>query len=209
MKIAKKEQKTLLIVVGLLLVLAVYFLFYTNKLTEIEGLENEVRQLGNQVAVLEEYEANMDKYKKDTEEYYRQVDEMVSQFPAEIKEETSIMYGRELETQIGMQVSSITMAPSALLNSFGVGERQKHLYSSTVTINFAGDYSMVKDMVRNINNYHDRRNMTNISIQYDNNTGALVGTATMNLFGLAGKDKVYEKPNTGIVTHGTSNIFGQ
>ena len=209
MRIAKKEQKTLLMAVGLLLLLAVYFLFYTKKQTEIDDLESEVNQLGSQVAELEEYEANSEKYRKDTEGYYKKIEEMVSQFPAEIKEETSIMYGRELETQIGLKVSSITMTPSALLNSFGVGDRQKHLYSSTVTINFSGDYAMVKDMVHNINQYHDRRNMTNVSIQYDTGTGSLVGTATMNLFGLVGKDKVYEKPNTGIEMHGTKNIFGQ
>lgn len=209
MKIARKEQKTLLMVVGLLLVIAVYFLFYSKKQTEIEELDAEVSQLRLQVMELEDYELNSERYKEDTQKYYQQIDDMVGQFPAEVKEETSIMYGRELETQIGMQISGITMTPSALLNSFGVGERQKHLYSSTVTINFTGDYTMVKDMISNIQNYTDRRNMTSISMQYDSNTGALVGTATMNLFALAGKDKIYQKPDTGGVSLGTTNLFGQ
>lgn len=209
MKISKKDQKTLLYIIGILMVVAVYFLYYSNKQTEIEALQSEVDTLYSEVMELREYEINNARYKKSTQEYYEKIDSMVSEFPGGIKEETSIMYSRELENTLGVKTGSVNMAPAALLSSFGVGERQKHLYSSTVTMSVSGNYEQIKQMIEGIQNYEDKRTITSMSFTYNRATGNLSGSMIMNLYALSGKDIMYEKPNTGQVQHGTSNIFGQ
>lgn len=209
MKISRKDQKTLLYILGVLMVIAVYFLYYSSKQTELEALQSEVDQLYSEVLELEDYEINNATYKKNMKEYYSQIDDMVSEFPSGIKEETSVMYGRELETGLGIKVSNIVMTPSALLSSFGVGERQKHLYSSTVTMNVAGSYEQIKQMIQGVNDYDDKRTITSISLSRDSATGNLNGTVVMNLYSLSGKDRMFEEPDTGVTNHGTTNIFGQ
>lgn len=209
MKISRKDQKTLLYVLGVLMIIAVYFLYYSSKQTDLEALQGEVDKLEAEVMELEDYEKNNNEYKKKMQDYYDSIDAMINEFPAEIKEETSIMYGREMETNLGMKVSSIEMTPATLLNTFGVGERQKHLYSSTIKMSATGTYDMVKSMIAGIKEYDDKRTLTSISLTYDNSTANLNVAAVMNLYAIAGKDRIYEKPDTGFVEHGTTNLFGQ
>lgn len=209
MKISRKDQKTLLYILGVLMVIAVYFLYYSSKQAELETLQGEVDKLYSEVLELEDYEINNNRYKNDMNSYYEQIDDMVDEFPAGIKEETSIIYGRGLETKYGMNVSSVVMTPSTLLSSFGVGERQKHLYSSTVTMNVSGSYEQIKNMIKDANENEDKRTITSISLARDSATGNLTGSVVMNLYSLSGKDRIFEEPDTGIDSHGTGNIFGQ
>lgn len=209
MKISKKDQKTLLYILGVLMLIAVYFLYYSNKQRDLEALQSEVDALYTEVLELEEYEVNNKLYKDNTKKYYNEIDSMVNEFPAAIKEESIIMYSRELETVLGVKTNSVAMTPAALLSSFGVGERQKHLYSSTVTMSIAGNYDQIKKVIDNIYTYGDKRTLTSLSLSYDSTTGNLSGSMILNLYALSGKDRMYQKPNTGIVNHGTTNIFGQ
>lgn len=209
MKISRKEQKLLLYVIGLLMIMAVYFVYYQGKQEEISDLQAEVDKLGQEVIQLEEYDAHSETYKEETKEFYQEIDDVVKQFPAEVREESVILYGRSLETQLGMNVNNISMTPSTMLSSFGVGERQKYLYNSAVTVSFTGTYDMAKQMIRQAQNNQDKKSITSVSLSYDSSTGEIAGTATINMYSLAGKDREYVRPNTGSLPHGTTNIFGQ
>lgn len=207
MSIKKRDQKILLYIIGVLLFVAVYFLYFSNKRTEIAELETEVEGLQEQIRELEDYELNEARYKKETKEYYDEIEDIAEQFPADIKEETVIMYGRNLETEVGVSVTNMSMSVPTLLNSFGVGERQKYLYGTAVTINFSGDYDMTKRIVEHIQMNEDKRNITTLNLSYSPESGGLTGTATLNLYSMTGKDQIYTEPDTGDVQHGTTNIF--
>lgn len=209
MKISKKDQKTLLYILGVIMVIAVYFLYYSSKQKDLEALQSEVDSLYTEVVELEDYEVNNKLYKDNTKKYYNEIDAMVNEFPAGVKEESVIMYSKELENVIGVNTNNVTMTPATLISSFGVGERQKHLYATNVTMTIDGNYDQIKKVIDNIYSYPDKRTLTSVSLSYDSATGNLTGSMVMNLYALSGKDRMYQKPNTGITNHGTNNIFGQ
>lgn len=209
MKISKKDQKTLLYVLGVLMVVAVYFLFYSSKQEELQALQDEVDVLHAEVMQLEEYELNSVTYKKNIEKYYAQIADMADDFPAAVKEESIVMYARNLEKDFTTSVSRVDMSPSALVSSFGVGERQKHLYNAGVTLAFTGSYDSVKNVIQDVYDDHEKKALTSLNLSYDNSTGGLSVQAKMNFYSLAGKDQIYEEPDTGNIQHGTGNIFGQ
>lgn len=209
MKIAKKEQKMLLYVLGLLMLIAVYFLYYSAKQTELDELQDEVNSLHSEVQKLEDYEFNSKDYQNDTKRYYKEIEEIASKFPALVKEEDGNMYMRGLEQGYGVEVSNITMQPLALLSSFGVGERQKNLYSMQVGVTMSGSYDAMKQVIENIQQNPDKRNITALSLNYDPNTGLLSGNASLNLYAMSGKDKEYATPQTRVGVNSTLNIFGQ
>lgn len=207
MKIARKEQKLLLYVVGLLLLLAVYFLYFSNKQTELDDLQDEVDSLYSEVQKLEEYDMYSSTYQKQTKEYYEEIENLSGKFPAMVKEEDCDMYMRSLETEIGVEVSNITMQPVALLSSFGVGERQKSLYTMQTGVQMSGSYDNLKQVINSIQTCPDKRNITALSAAYDSNTGLLSISATVNLYALSGKDKSYTPPNTGAAGGQKPNVF--
>ena len=117
------------------------------------------------------------------------------------------MYMRSLETEIGVEVSNITMQPVALLSSFGVGERQKSLYTMQTGVQMSGSYDNLKQVINSIQTCPDKRNITALSAAYDSNTGLLSISATVNLYALSGKDKSYTPPNTGAAGGQKPNVF--
>jgi len=208
MKISRKDQKTLLYLIGVLMVVAVYFLFYSSKQEELQALQDEVDVLHAEVMELEEYEINSVTYKKNMESYYAQIDDMADDFPAAVKEEDMIMYARGLEQNFSTKVSRVDMSPSALLSSFGVGERQKHLYRAGATLVFTGQYESIKDFIKDVYESEEKKNLSSLTLSYDAKTGGLNAQARLNLYSLAGKGQIYEEPETGNVPHGTVSIFG-
>lgn len=209
MNSSRKIWKAFLYLTGVLMVIGVYFLYYNDKQTQLNEVQEEVDRLQEEVAVLEKHKLNSQQYQEDTQAYYKQVDELVAEYPAEIKEETSIMVGSELEAVSGVTVSNIQIEPSVCVTGFGVGERQKELYSSAMTVDFTGNYDMIQKMIGNIQDGDDKRAITSLTLSYDDQTGDFVGNAKIALYAISGKGRVYVEPDTGQVEQGTGNIFGQ
>ena len=208
MKIQKKELNILLAILGLLAAVVVYFVYFTKQQENISSIQAEVNELQEHVAQLEKYDRDKETYKQRTLDTYDQIQAIIDQFPAEIREEDSIMYGRSLETGLDVNVSAITMATPVLLSEFGLGNRQKTLYGTVVNITYSGTYDNVKKMIEDIQTYEDKRNVSAFTAAYDTQTGNVAGTATLNLFALTGVDQIYQEPDTGNITHGVTNIFG-
>lgn len=198
MKFSRKDQRTLLYVVGVLLIIAVYFLYFSNQQTKLKETESEISKLKDEVDVLKNYEKNTKKYKRLVNEYYAKIDDMTMQFPKDVKEENIFMFGRQLETSIGVGVTGITIGEETLMNTFGVGERQKTLYGKQSQIVFGGEYVQVKQVIDMIMQNALKRNIVALTLTRDEETGILVGNVTMNLYRLHGKGQGYEKPNTGV-----------
>jgi hypothetical protein len=51
------------------------------------------------------------------------------------------------------------------------------------------------------------RNLRSFSLSYDGGGELIVGTLDLNMYYLAGTDKVYEEPDTGITVRGKDNIY--
>lgn len=84
-----------------------------------------------------------------------------------------------------------------------------HLMTRKTTINYEISYEGLKRSVKNICMQTDRMVIDNLSVVYDESTGLLKGTTTVNMFCVPNQEgKEYEEPDFGGVLLGTNNIFG-
>lgn len=91
----------------------------------------------------------------------------------------------------------------------GSGMNPFHLMYRRATLNYEVSYEGLKRSVKNICMQTDRMVIDNLSVVYDEQTGLLKGSTTVNMFCVPGQEgKEYEEPDFGGVLLGTDNIFG-
>ena len=81
-------------------------------------------------------------------------------------------------------------------------------YQTAIVINYRTNYKGLKKAIDYINKNEDKMNINDLSASFDNTTGNLTGSMTINLFSIMGTDKVYEEPKINGGRIGTDNIFG-
>ncbi len=89
------------------------------------------------------------------------------------------------------------------------GANPFNLMNRKTTINYEVSYEGLKRSVKNIGMQTDRMVIDSLSVVYDEQTGLLKGTTTVNMYCVPGQEgKEYEEPDFGGVLLGTDNIFG-
>lgn len=89
------------------------------------------------------------------------------------------------------------------------GANPFNLMYRRATINYGVSYEGLKRSVKNICMQTDRMVINNLTAVYDEQTGLLKGSTTVDLFCVPGQEgKEYEEPDFGGVLLGTNNIFG-
>lgn len=112
----------------------------------------------------------------------------------------------EIEDATGTQEAP---APDAVDTQNAEGVNPFHLKYRKATLNYEVSYEGLKRSVKNICMQTDRMVIDNLSVVYDEQTGLLRGTMSVNMFCVPGQEgKEYEEPDFGSVLLGTDNIFG-
>ena len=63
---------------------------------------------------------------------------------------------------------------------------------------------IIKDIVE----HEGRKSLDNVSLVFNENTGNLAGSMTINYFTLSGTNKEYKQPSVTGLSHGIECIFG-
>ena len=83
------------------------------------------------------------------------------------------------------------------------------LMNRKTTINYEASYDGLKRSVKHICMQTDRMVIDNLTVVFDEQTGLLKGSTTVNMFCVPDQEgKEYEQPDFGGVLLGTDNIFG-
>ncbi len=115
----------------------------------------------------------------------------------------------EYEAQEG--ISDDVSASDADPNGNGVGTENMPsvLMSRNVTINYLVSYEGLKRGIKNISVQDNRMSIDNLTVAYDESTGLLTGTTSIDMYCIPGQEgKEYVVPNFSSVLLGTDNIFG-
>ncbi len=83
-----------------------------------------------------------------------------------------------------------------------------NLYDMVVSYDFKTSYEDMKKIFQNILDDKNKRNIGDVAITYDEESGKLIGNMTVNMYFVTGTEKMYEDPDPGSMKHGLSNIFG-
>lgn len=236
MKVTKQQVNLLIMVLGVVIIALTYF-YGVQKLNEkTEALEAENGQLRNEINTLQELQLKQNSYIADTEMMKGLCEAIADMFPSRILTEDEIMYAVRLENQVGCYFSyvgtpvtqnieiplgekenilaGITDITGAIAQNSTINEEQVYnvdgimLGNAASSNNFVCTYDQFKQLVTLIVENPDMRSIDEISLSYDNTTGSLTGTMTINYYSMSGTDRKYELPQTGVAGYGVDCIFG-
>lgn len=204
-QIPQKAERILLYAGGLLMVLLVYMFVFQNLQLKNQDLQIKVSKLQTEHAQLLDMKNNQKAHASDTKEMQAQIDKLLKKFPADNKEEDAIMFAKELEDKNEIHVSDISFAGKNLVRQ---GENSDYvMYATPVEYTYESGYSDLKKTVSAILKAGDKKNVENITVAYDSETGNLQGTMTINEFSLEGDGQEYVPTTIKDVENGNQNPF--
>ncbi|MEG1947316.1 MAG: hypothetical protein RR139_09520 [Lachnospiraceae bacterium] len=121
MKIARKEQKILLYAGGILVLMLVWVFVFQKAQERNLAVADENMKLYGQLKELQVLAQNEDDYQEQIKKMKAETDTIYNLFPVSVKEETTIMYGYELEQNSEMKVDNVEIGMPNLLYTVGKG----------------------------------------------------------------------------------------
>lgn len=211
--ITKKDKKVLLYGAGVASVALAYFLVVAPGSETRAELKAMNEALAVELEQVREHATKQDFYAQETAVMQTQIDEVLAQFPADIKEETTIMYANMLETESDIYIPNISIGSNNHLYTLGQDAGQTaadgiSLYGTPVVYTFTAPYDDMKEVVDTIFDDEEQRNIESITLSYETGSGELVGNMTVNMYSVTGTDKMYVAPSVPPMPLGTDNIFG-
>lgn len=226
----KSDKNILLMVIGVLLAVAAYFLAYKNLTAETEVMQKANAQLQQEVERLQELADNKQKYIDDTAAMAEKIEEIKAQFPAQYLPEDEILYMIGAEESFDMVATGINMnqttaievaAPAseeAPVQTTEEGETQQvsteqavkpeiSLYKTPVSVAISSTYVSIKDFIKMVNDDKNRKSIDNISVAFDSSTGELLSSVDISMYSLTGTEAEYTSPKVDGVVYGTNDIF--
>ena len=139
LNISKLGQKLLIILAGLIIVLLAYFFVYQAYMEKTKSLDSEISQRRERLVELQEYERDLPTYESGIEEIAAKCDAELGNYPNDVRSDDMVMYGVELENELGVSVDNMSFGTPEFVTEFNVpvsGGRQqlseyinRHAYS--------------------------------------------------------------------------------
>ncbi|WP_027215399.1 hypothetical protein [Butyrivibrio fibrisolvens] len=236
--ITERDKALLMIFGGVVIAGLTYYYGYYGLNEKTKVIEDENVTLSNQVQLLTTVSANKDTYVNDTDRYILNTNKIMAGYPSYVTTADKIMYTELLtnilvptytyEAVLNKPVAMDIMIPEREDQLSGAGADVTGLialnqyesdgtipdvtglmfYDSVEVMTFDTTYNGLKQIILNVVNNEDFKNVTELNVSYDSSTGRLSGDMTIDYYYLEGTDKEYTFPSPGLINHGTDNIFG-
>lgn len=212
MNISKGKLQILLCVLAFLVALSTYFFVVQKYQDAGDIVSNDINKLQSDVNRLQMLKANQEQYKKQTADMTLEISTFLNQFPSEIRAEDAIMFAKNIEGFAdNTSVTSVSIGNLSEMNKMKSTDKKYTnigLYKEPVGLSYQCTYKGIKDMVYYINSRPEKMTIDTMSFSYDNTTGLLSGTATVNMYVATGTQTVYNPPVINNVPISKDNIFG-
>ena len=225
----KSDKNIILMLIGILLAAAAYFLAYKNLTADTEEMQKANAALEQEVSYLQELADNKQQYLDDTATMQAKIEEIKAKFPAQYLPEDEILYMIGAENQLDVFARDINMGQPAVIEvAMPVQEAPVVttedasaeavsteapaapailLYKTPVSVSVTGSYISMKDLIKLINDDQNRKSIDNITLAFDATSGELVGGIDIGMYSLTGTEAEYTAPKVDGIVYGTNDIF--
>lgn len=217
-KTSAKQVMTYVLLVGLLVLLAVYFLVYKAYNEKAAAIENSNATLQQRVEELKGYYDKMDIYQADIDAMKEDVNKLLADFPADVKEEDIIVLALDTEKNALVGYKNINISdrealltiPAATVQTAGMANLTQDLIfveRKTSYVNVT-DYFNMKNVVKTINDSTNRLAISQLAYSRNEETGELEGTIEVTFYSVLGSGKEYIPQVLPEYESGLYNLFG-
>ncbi len=210
--------KALLVILGIGAIVAAIFLVVKPKNETCKQLESEIIELQARYDDLCEKEKHKDEYIAETEEFNRQFDEELVNYPADLNQETIVMFLKGVEENVIFRNNSVSLPRPATYYVLGgddasdeEGAGQYVVETEQYNVAYNGSYEGFQDYIDYIETYKYRMNVQSITVAYNSEAtdpiDECAGTVTVNAYSISGPDRTPDKPVISDVKEGKPVIF--
>lgn len=219
-------NKKILLVLAAIAILVLTFVFVIKpKREEIASLQSEIDELQARYDDLCEKEKHKDEFIQETADFNEQFDEVVAKYPADLNQESTVMFLKGVEEANEFINNSVSMPRDTQFYVLGQGavegdaveteteegEDAPYICSQVgYSISYNGTYDGIKDYLDYIANYKYRMNISSVSIAYNTEAedplSECTGAIQLNAYSISGPNRTPDKPTVD-VDEGKDNIF--
>lgn len=218
------DKKILIALLAVAILVLTYMYVYKPTKEDMDSLNSEIDTLEARYNDLVQKEQLKDKYITETEEYNKQFDEILAKFPADLNQETTVMFLKGIEEQYEFQHDSVSLTEPVDFYILGqgatTGETQvvegteegaatdeSYVCSlASFPVAYTGTYEGLKDYLDYIINYKYKMNVETINITYDMVSQTCTGSLMLNAYAISGPDRTPDTVDVD-VPNGVDNIF--
>lgn len=217
MKISKRDQSLLFVLLGLVVVLAAYFGVYNHFMDKAEAATAEKANLQPRLEQLQGYYSELPVYQAGIEQISDSVEDEIKSFPSDVRSEDMIVYGNELESKLNITVANMSFSAPTLVSQFSIPKQNANnetelvpyaALSTEMSISVQMSYKQMLDFINYIFNKSKHTTLETITVSYDGETGGLVGSATMTKYFMSDSEYEYDPTDVGKYDKGVTNPFG-
>lgn len=198
--------KYLLVLVGVIALVASYFLVFSKYRTENEEIEAEIEELQERCDDLELKNRNKDTVLKNTEENNEKIEEILSKFDGGLSYQAEIV---DLQNFIndneGIDVPTLTIAAPTDVYTFvngNIGKAITYNYAST------GTYDQMKEAIKYFSEYKGKRKVpSSIAFVYDYAEQKVTLSFSVTEYAVTGEGREQKTVSIPEYTKGNLNIF--
>ncbi|MGI5986227.1 MAG: hypothetical protein ACOX7O_10310 [Oscillospiraceae bacterium] len=216
MNISKRDQRLLLILLGIAVFLASYlgtFRTYSEKKAEIQ---TQIEAITPRLTELRGYQSHLAEYQEGISKIQDSVSSELSKFPDDVRSEDMIMYVTKLEEKIGLNAKSISIVPPELISQFNVPKESSEKYElvpvaalrTCLSIDCSLNYDQLKKLIDYIYATPEKTALKSVSVSYNAETGGLTGNVIMEKYFVSSSDYAYKPTDIPPVAKGTNDPFG-
>ncbi len=203
--------------VGMVILVLVYvfvFLDFQEKTAEVQASNAE---LSKTLKELEEYFNNMEKYQTEISEYKVAISDIMSEYPADAREEDIIMLAVQMQEKNAISYEGISMDESEILYYIPADEiaaadiegfsgelvfaKKSGVYQNTT------NYDNLKGCIAQIYDSNNRIGIEEILYSKNESDGTLDGNIVLSFYSARGTGKAYEAPDIVQYLSGTDDLF--
>lgn len=178
---AKKAQNSpkvlvLGILLGAIIIVAVYFLMYKPNIEEAESIESSNVTLSKRVDELKVFYDNLDYYNGEIDTMHARIMSRLNCFPADVREEDAIAIAIGIEDSAEVDIPSVNIGSPALVRSIpedlvtacNIDELQEPIEVNSRTISFSNevDYDNLKQLLTALEDKAAGQRMSVTSFSY-------------------------------------------
>lgn len=220
-----RDKKVALYLIGILLIAIAYFAVFNPVMDVYSNNKAEQDEIQSQVDLMNEVNVNMDEYRSKTASYKKEINEFMGEFDVDLKEEDDILFAKSLEDKTYVDITTVSLSQRYFVYTMGsVSETTttnqgevlgadvtlipETLYSAPSSLEIEGTYEQIKNCLVEIILDNNRKEISTISLSYDDTMGKLFGNIAINNYFLTDSSRTYTAPELNTITLGLDDLFG-
>ena len=216
MNLSKRDQKLILMLLGLAVFLAAYLGICKSFNSKSADISEQVKTLQEQADLLGSYAANTAAYHDDINKIGDKISTELSTYPGDVRSEDLIMYATELEEKVGISIDSISISTPEVVSKLSLPEKSSDSYELVpmvflkvgLTISCTMNYEQMKTLINYVYKSSGKAELSEATMDSDSTTGKLRGTVTINKYFINSANYSYSKTTIPTVQLGTDDPFG-